>query len=624
MLDQMSLDAIDAKGQWDKLHAEYMRFYLCQPKQDIRTFPWFRANNFFAPVVRSHVDSFNARMFDSMFATMPRVIGIEGSDIEDAELLSLYYFDFLWNGPVLNLRKIASNWNFDTNLDGTGVVKNRWSRDMFLQRVQAPDTVTSEKSLGEEFAGQPLVETVTETELKETARVKREELPVVETAPVSRLYPAPGSGPSMQWPECPWFFEDVFRSEADLRVLGQQGFEHMDELAEMLKEHEITDSEREQQDYEELGSRQLKKARLRFFFMRLALPGQIELIDDESKSQEFDSKDGFAEEVIVTYLPDMPMEKRVSKVVPLARLRGDNRRPYIDNRYNTLPRVWFGQGMAAKLRKIQTQTNVAFRQMADFGTLRNMPWGLYNPHSTGLLKPNALKPGAMVPVQDPRGVQFASFSGDHAFQVAWLQLLDRWAERDTAVTDFSQGRTSSQPNAPRTARGTMALLQQSEIQFNHRVSLFVEAYKELFQQVHELHKFNSPEELPFRVLNRKFGTFERRTVNREVFQQELDFQFEINPNRLQDQQNNFQLAELFANYLPLMQQFPPAREFFAKVYKSFGNKDIDTILPPELFQQPITIPSGQELPGGDAPPNGGDGQATPAPERDPEDEGVKL
>ncbi len=187
-----------------------------------------------------------------------------------------------------------------------------------------------------------------------------------------------------------------------------------------------------------------------------------------------------------------------------------NRRPYIDNRYNTLPRVWFGQGMAAKLRKIQTQTNVAFRQMADFGTLRNMPWGLYNPHSTGLLKPNALKPGAMVPVQDPRGVQFASFSGDHAFQVAWLQLLDRWAERDTALTDFSQGRTSSQPNAPRTARGTMALLQQSEIQFNHRVSLFVEAYKELFQQVHELHKFNSPEELPFRVLNRKFGILDQK------------------------------------------------------------------------------------------------------------------
>ena len=621
MLNSMMLDAQEAKGQWPRLHADYMRMYLTQPKQAIRTFPWVRANNFVPPVVRSHVDSFGAHVFDAMFSTMPRVVGIEGSDITDAELLSLYYFDFLWNGPVLNLRKLANEWNFDTNLDGIGIVKNRWNKSQHLQRLQTLEPRMITESLGEEFLGEPLQSVREEMDFVETAKVRRINLPAVETAPVATIFPAPGSGPSMQWPQCPWFYEEVLRSEAELNEMKRAGFANIDELMVTMNEPGFADAAEEQREYEDLGSRQLKKARVQFYFMRLALPGQIELIDDADKQQAFDAKDGFAEEVIITYLPDLPLEERISKIVPLARLRGDNKRPYVENRYNTLPRQWYGQGIAAKLRMNQTQVGVAFRQLADTGTLRNLPWGMYNPAMTGLIKPNSLRPGAMLPVQDPRGVVMQQFHGDMASQVTWMNLLDKWAEKDTSVTDNTQGRSSSQPNQPRTARGLQALLDKGDIAFGYRVSLYREQYAELFRQVHELHKFNASatEPITFRVLNQQTGVFQERQLSASVFQQEVDFLFELSPNKLQDQQNSMTLLDTFVNFLPSMVQFPQTREFFAKVYKSFGNKDLDTIFPREMLEQfaaqqqeAAAVQAGQQPQAAQPAPGGGE-QSTEAP-----------
>ena len=616
-LHKMELGAKDYKGNYDELHGEYMDMYLAKSRQEVRTFPWQNANNFYAPVLRSNVDTYGAQIYDAMFAEMPRVVGIEGSDAADAELLSVYYFDVLWNGPILNLRQLSNDWNFDTNLDGTGIVKTRWNRDMHLHRFQELQERVTSRPSGEEIFGQSIPDQTIELDYVESARVERVNLPVVETAPVVNIYPAPGSLPSMQWPECPWFFEETYVGEEQIHNMDKHGFAHMDELKETLSETEPSIAQRNRDEDEDLGSYQSKTARVLHFFMRIALPGQVTLVDDEEKQQFFMKDEDYPEEVVITYLPDLKEEHRISKIVPLARIRADNKRPYIDNRYNQIPRSWFGQGLGAKLRKIQKQTNVAFRQMADFGTLRNMPWGLYNPATTGMLKPNALRPGAMIPVQDPRGVFFPSFHGDHAFQIAWLNSLQMWQEKDTSVTDFTQGRAPSVPNAPRTARGTLALLQQNQISFSFRTALYAERYRELFQQVHELHKYNSPNELVFRVLNKQTGAFQTRRLNRSAFEQEVDFQFELNPNKMQDQQNRMSMANLFAQYLPLMVQFPPAREFFKKTYESLGFKDFDQLLPMDQLQQFAQVQAAQTAqaegqPGG-APGGAPGGMAPPPP-----------
>ena len=149
-LHKMELGAKDYKGNYDELHGEYMDMYLAKSRQEVRTFPWQNANNFYAPVLRSNVDTYGAQIYDAMFAEMPRVVGIEGSDAADAELLSVYYFDVLWNGPILNLRQLSNDWNFDTNLDGTGIVKTRWNRDMHLHRFQELQERVTSRPSGEE------------------------------------------------------------------------------------------------------------------------------------------------------------------------------------------------------------------------------------------------------------------------------------------------------------------------------------------------------------------------------------------------------------------------------------------------------------------------------------------
>jgi hypothetical protein len=55
---------------------------------------------------------------------------------------------------------------------------------------------------------------------------------------------------------------------------------------------------------------------------------------------------------------------------------------------------------------------------------------------------------------------------DLQYPIVKEQGLVSYAERVTGRTDFSMGRSSDRPNAPRTARGTLALLEQGNIRAN--------------------------------------------------------------------------------------------------------------------------------------------------------------
>ena len=594
-LNRMIEEAEEFKGEWDSEHSTFMSMYLAKPDQQVKNWPWRGASNLFLPLTRVTIDSLLAQFYDAMLAQRPAVVGTEGGDLESAKLLEQFYFDHVWT-KILSLREIGNDWLFDTLIDGTSAVKVRWERDETLIRDQRVETSLRTKKdkvslYGEEAETE--VETVIgiDESIVEDVSSRRLDRPAIDITDMGRIFVAPSSGLGMQWPECPWYYEVTHLTWDDLRSRKQHGYENIDEeLRSKLSEHELTSKERTIRDEDEVGqSDPTKTAKVITFYMRMALPGNVLRMDGKTKTQNIQHDDegnqlgnALEEEVEIVYLVDT---KKIARIIPLTRLYPDGKRPHVDNRFTRIPRHFFGQGIPAKLRHLNRLLNSTFNQMMDYGTLQNMPFFFYEPASTGLLSDmNQLKPGEGVPVLNSGGVNFPRFQGNKDFQLSVLQQVQAWAERDTAVTDFTQGRAASVPNAPRTAKGTAMLMQQSNIAFSRMVALMAEQFVEMLRRVHNLYQRYAPMEMEFKFFNQQTGLFRKTNITRSLFFEDVDFQFQLNPNRLQEQQNNMQMAQ-FMMSIPYVAQVPQSVRALAKqLYESLGKKNFDSIWPEHLMQ----------------------------------------
>jgi hypothetical protein len=610
-LNRMVEQAEEFKGEWDSEHSTFMSMYLAKPDQEVKNWPWRGASNLFLPLTRVTIDSLLAQFYDAMLAQTPTVVGTEGTDIESAKMLEMFYFEHVWT-KILNLKEIGNDWLFDTLLDGTSAVKVRWNRDETLVRDQNVEPVfrTKMESTVLPNGEEAEVERITgiDEHIVEDITAQRLDRPAVDITDMSRIFVAPSSGLGMQWPECPWYYEVSYLTWDELRSRKQHGYDNIDEeLRSKLAEHELTGKERTLRDEEEVGqSDPTQTAKVIVFYMRMALPGEVTRLDGKTKKQniEFDDEgnqigDALEEEVEIVYLADT---KKIARIIPLTRLYPDGKRPHVDNRFTRLPRHFFGQGIPAKMKHLNRLLNSTFNQMMDYGTLQNMPFFFYEPASTGLLADmNQLKPGEGIPVLNSGGVNFPRFQGNKDFQLSVLQQVQAWAERDSAVTDFTQGRAASVPNAPRTARGTAMLMQQSNIAFSRMVALMAEQFTELLRRVHVLYQRYAPMELEFKFFNQQTGLFQKNNITRNLFFEDVDFQFQLNPNRLQEQQNNMQMAQ-FMMSIPYIGQAPRSVRALAKqLYESLGKKNFDAIWPEEMMQAQ-TAPQGG--PGQQQPPMG--------------------
>ena len=79
--------------------------------------------------------------------------------------------------------------------------------------------------------------------------------------------------------------------------------------------------------------------------------------------------------------------------------------------------------------------------------------------------------------------------------------------------------------------------------------------------------------------------FQRRVVHSDVFKEDIDFRFELNPNRQLEQETNLMLFNLFSQ-IPFVGQNPEAVRVLAKqTYESLGKKNFDEIWPSQVEAQ---------------------------------------
>ncbi len=590
VLIEHGIEGREYKGNFDENHDNWWSLYLADPQEANPDWPWPGANKFCAPMVQVAVDMMVSLFYDAMLTTRPQVVG-DQSNPEVAEQLDRFNFKYLWE-KVISLPLFGNDFCFETNLDGTSVTKIRWIRDKTiirkLQEVREDQTrqVQDELLAGIKISTEQAVDTV--TRMTEELRVKEEQRAGVEIVDFGRIYVAPGTkcgttpGGSMQYPDCPWFFEEQYWDASRMRQAYMEGFDvplRKEDQEEAFVEVEETAREKAQKEIEDLPSGGRRGARVEIHFMRLALPGTAIYSDGEEEREienEFDN--GIEEEVVIWYMPDI---KKIIRVEPLTRIRPDGKRPYVDNRFSRMGSFFYGQGIPAKLEQVLRLYNSATRQMIDFGTLQNKPWMIFEPTTTGLFPSiQQIRPGAMIPVNSASGFQIPRLQGNHSFFQVVEQIATMWSERITSITDTTIGRNPELPNSPRTFRGQAQMLQQNNIAFSHRVALFAVAFQEIFRHVHAVYQAFAPDEIEFEYFSQEGDFLNRERISREAFRADVEFKFQLNPNKVFEQERAQQLFGLMQN-LPWIIQDPGAMRGVARdVYASFDSLEkFDRIWP---------------------------------------------
>lgn len=606
-LQNMYDDAIAYHStQWDDKHDLYQRLYLAMPRNAIKTKPFMGASNLFMPMTRVVTHSILYREDDAFFNQEPfisvRAIGkpdaqtsVSQQRLMSSEKLDLYYQSFY--RYVCNLRGVTKIALKENAIDGTAVLHPRWSRDYVMQRIRDVEWKVKYSSdlidvLGHQDSG-TAVKSI-DPFWKERLYRRNIEQAVIENGNLSNVYVAPGSGPSLQWPECQWYFilRDLDWQQCQYR--RKNGYNGVDD--ELKATLGMAETEKRQRTVEQdagitpdgFG----KTTPLVEFYMRLPLPGDFEDIDKSTISQSWsDIDDGWEEEVIVSV---WWATKTIARIRPLARVLPPNAagiylRPHVDLRYQTLPRFFYGMGIPQMMFHLNKALNQYMNQAVDSGTLRNVPFFFYEP-SLGLM-PDIIgvKPGQGIAVSNASGVKVPQFNGDNRFFMEMMQVVQSWADRDSNVNSFNQGLSDSKTN-PETARMGLALLNESNLAFTGLASEHASQIERLFEITHLLHQRNAPEYLNYREPSADATSpVVEGKIHGAAFAQNIEVRFNLNPNRSAEQQNaqalfQFMMAIPFVNSQPRAVR-ALARNAWDKAGTPGTKPDFDTeIWPEEVYQ----------------------------------------
>jgi len=138
------------------------------------------------------------------------------------------------------------------------------------------------------------------------------------------------------------------------------------------------------------------------------------------------------------------------------------RRPFVES---TLIKdgTYRPKGFGALLEDLEDDATANSRLFAAAGELSVWPIVFFEPGSGFQPKAFKVEPGQAIPTTNAAGVKVVTINPNLQFGQVRQQEIITNSERVTGITDQSMGRALSQPNAPRTATGQIALIEQGNV-----------------------------------------------------------------------------------------------------------------------------------------------------------------
>ena len=177
--------------------------------------------------------------------------------------------------------------------------------------------------------------------------------------------------------------------------------------------------------------------------------------DDLKRREEFEA------DWVVKMIPGMREIVGVQDLLQLyPKMR--RRRPFVEA---TLIKdgTYRPKGFGALLEDLEDDATANSRLFAEAGELSVWPIVFFKPG--GGMKPGRfrLEPGMAIPTEDPSSVNVISIKPNLEYPIQRQQDIVSTGERVTGITDQSLGRAIDTPNAPRTAAGQLALIEEGNV-----------------------------------------------------------------------------------------------------------------------------------------------------------------
>lgn len=220
----------------------------------------------------------------------------------------------------------------------------------------------------------------------------------------------------------------------------------------------------------------------------------------DGSQDDLDVRESFEADWVVRMIPGMRKIVGCQDLLELyPKMR--KRRPFSESSLIKDGSYWC-KGFGALLESLEDEATSNSRLFTAAGELCVWPLIFFKPGAGLSPKTMRVEPGMAVPTEDPAGVNVIRLSPNMEYAIAKQQDTLAMAERVTGITDQSLGRAEDRPNAPRTATGQLALIEEGNIRAYLDATVLREDMEQIIAEIWDLDCDLAPKKEPglwFRV-----------------------------------------------------------------------------------------------------------------------------
>lgn len=336
-------------------------------------------------------------------------------------------------------------------------------------------------------------------------------------------------------------------------------------------------------DYNNPQSRGESLIMLEWYGKWRALKGKADAPEVDFKRRDKRKKD-----FVVRYIPDLQL---VVGVQDLEQIYPDSstRRPFVESSMIKDGTYW-SPGLGEMLIDLEDELTVNHNLTTDAQQLAASPPVGYRPGSGQDGATFKLRPGMMIPVDDPsRDLRELRIGADISGATWKEQAVLSYGEKLTGMSDMQLGRQPDRPNAPKTGRQTIALLEEGNVRISLDTKVLREDMSGVLRHIWDLECQFTSEDTFFRVTEEDAdGVFPVDADKGGAYMIEADFDGSYDfsmkfASSLYSRENDKQLA--LAQYQldlqnPLVMQNPRALwESTKRAHKALGDPNFGDMVP---------------------------------------------
>lgn len=221
--------------------------------------------------------------------------------------------------------------------------------------------------------------------------------------------------------------------------------------------------------------------------------------------------------------------KKMLRATYLHRVMRSGERPFVKIDFHKRPDQDYGMGLVEILHPLSVEIDAMHNMRVDFGMISNMPYGFYRPSSNINPETIELKPGALIPLDNPQqDVYFPSFSNRTAFGFQEESSLQTMVQRLTGISDLTLGVMSGSQGATRTATGARALIGEANANLDIHLRRLNQGWKKCLELIFHMMQQRIPRGKTYRVTGTDGQDYFGRVRNAEDISGDFDFELSAN------------------------------------------------------------------------------------------------